>query len=87
MEIFVSSVYDNQSGAYDLPIFTRDEINARRYFASLVLNKETQVGKFPDHFDLHHVGLFDDNSGKLIACEARTIAVGRMVALELKERE
>lgn len=59
------SVRDSKSNAFNPPFYAINEETGLRSFAQLVLDPAQTVSKFPEDFDLYHVGDYDDESGKI----------------------
>ena len=66
MKLKVFVVFDQASGVYDRPLCFRALGEALRFWKSLVLNAETQVGRNPEDFSFYAIGEFDDSKGEFI---------------------
>lgn len=61
------SVYDSKAKAFSAPFFAQNNDIAKRSFTQLANEKGTNnVSRFPEDFSLHHIGEFDDSTGKLV---------------------
>lgn len=59
------SIRDTKAEMYFTPWSKSTIGEAERDFSELAKNKETSVGKYPEDFDLFHVGEFDEKTGKI----------------------
>lgn len=73
MKLFVFSVYDVKSEIFGAPMTMAAKGQARRAFAELASDKNTQVGKFPEDFKLVCIGRFDDGSGMFSTEDAESM--------------
>lgn len=60
------SVRDAKVESFSTPFYKKSEGEALRDIQRLVNDKSTNVGMFPEDFDLYFVGEFDDSDGKFI---------------------
>ena len=65
MKWFMFAVFDTCSGVYDRPFIAHSDPAAARSFGDLAVTDEHPVGKHPEHFSLHRIGTYDDNTGKI----------------------
>lgn len=63
------SVRDSKAGVYNTPFFQRTHGEAERMFHNLVKDPNSTVCKYPDDFDLFHVGEYDDQKGVLLSLD------------------
>lgn len=63
MRLFVVAVYDRALGAFARPAFVPSIGVAKRSFGDEVNNPESEMFKHPEHYELHHLGIFDDEAG------------------------
>lgn len=65
MNIF--SIYDTKSQTYGRPFFERNQQTALRSVRMVVNNptSENQYNKYPQDFELHVIGTYDDETGVL----------------------
>jgi len=60
------SVYDSKAKAFSPPFFQANNALAIRAFTELANDEgRNNVSRFPEDFSLHHIGEFDDSTGKL----------------------
>lgn len=64
MRLQVVSVLDRATAAYGRPVFVQAIGQAMRSFTDEANNKESDIGKHPDDYDLYHLGDWDDVSGR-----------------------
>lgn len=62
----VFSVYDKKIASYSPPFFTNHVANATRMFSDLINSnsRDNMVFQYPADFDLYHIAVFDDVTGK-----------------------
>lgn len=65
------SVYDVKSLTYSPPFFQPAHGSAARMFSDLANDANTSVGRHPADYSLFCLGLFDDQTGKLLALDQR----------------
>lgn len=68
------SIKDAAINVFTVPIFVQYEAIAVRYFNTLANDTTSDVGKYPNQFDLFFVGEFDDDTGVFEQVEATWIA-------------
>ena len=66
MKLNVYSIYDNASSLFSRPFFTQSDGEAIRSFSDIATDAEHPIGKHPADYTLFRLGIFDDNTGKLI---------------------
>lgn len=64
MQINIFAVQDSKAGIFMQPFPSVNELVALRGFADAAKNKETNVGKHPEDFNLYMLGTFDDTTGR-----------------------
>lgn len=64
MELRAYSIRDSKGEVFHPPFYKKTHGEAERDFTSLVRDDKSQVGSYPDDYDLYHVGMWDDQSGK-----------------------
>lgn len=62
------SIYDSKAKVFSQPFFTSNHQMALRSFITLIEDGGNNVARFPEDFSLHHIGEFDDATGKLAEC-------------------
>lgn len=65
MKLQAFSIFDEKSGVFGLPFFTKNKGMALRSFSDLVKDQNTSIFRHPDDFKLYLIGDFDDVSGEL----------------------
>lgn len=61
------SIYDRKALQYFSPFYASTDAAATRSFADLANDLNTNIGRHPSDFVLFNVGVFDDNTGELLA--------------------
>lgn len=79
MKLNVYSIFDTASGAYSRPFFAPSDGQAVRSFSDIACDATHEVGKHPEDYSLHRIGIFDDQKGQLIPEDKECMAT----ALEL----
>ena len=63
------TIRDSKGEFYSPPFFQKTHGEAERSFKQLVQDKQSQVSKFPEDYDLYYIGEFDDNTGKMVVTD------------------
>lgn len=63
MILNVFAIHDRVAGFYGVPFFLTSLGEARRAFADLANDLNTNVGRHPGDFALYHLGQFNNESG------------------------
>lgn len=63
------SIRDSKSEVFNTPWFAKTHGEAERNFLALTNDQQSMVAKYPEDFDLYHVGTYDDQTGKLYPLE------------------
>ena len=73
---------DTRTNKFDIPVFCRDEIQAKRKFQLDVLANDRQsvIGTFTKDFDLYYLGEYNVESGE-VECIKELVVTG--IDLEL----
>jgi len=61
----IYSVQDQRANIFHAPFFVRTHGEAERTFQQVVNDDKTQVGQYPEDFNLYHIGEYDDGTGKI----------------------
>lgn len=69
MVLKIYAVYDSVAGSYGLPFFCENDGVALRSFSALSLDPSSYVSKFPKDYLLFCLGVYDDDSGKIVQSE------------------
>jgi hypothetical protein len=68
-KLIICAIYDKGSKRYDVPNFFANELSAKRYFHMAVVKTEGEKEKtfhmFKDDFEMHKVGYFNVEKGKI----------------------
>lgn len=59
------SILDAKTGYFNVPYFSPTVASGRRAFQEVCRDENSLVHKYPDDFQLWHIGEFDDNDGHL----------------------
>jgi len=60
----IFAIRDTKAGFYGQPFNQLSFAEAERVLIKLTQDKQTNVGQFPEDFDLYHLGEFDNITGK-----------------------
>jgi len=60
MILQIYSVRDNKAGTFSRPFFEHTDAAAVRAFTTAARDNQSQISQFPDDFELHKIGEFDD---------------------------
>ncbi len=66
MKLNAYTIFDSASGLYNRPIFTNSDGEAKRTFVDIATDADHPIGKHPEDYSLHRIGIFDDNNAELI---------------------
>lgn len=69
MVMNVYSVFDSVAGVFSRPYFLNNDNLAVRAFGDAVADKSTGLYVHVDDYKLYKIGVFDDISGQLVACD------------------
>ena len=64
MKVNLYAIFDTASKVYDGPFPALTDEVAIRDFTNISMNKESKVGRNPEHFLLYRVGTWDDAVGE-----------------------
>ncbi len=67
MDLIQCSIFDEKSGVYAQPFSAPSVAHAKRTFSDFVNDGDTIIGMHPSDFTLFKIGVFDVQSGKLVA--------------------
>lgn len=68
MKFQLYSIFDTKSRVFLSPFVSRSDVDATRQIAASLKDpgvKSTPVGEHPEDFELHAVGVFDDEDGHI----------------------
>lgn len=80
MRIF--AVYDHRLGGYTTPFVFQTEGMAWRWFADQLADPSNPMCRWPQDYELHVVGSFDKQSGKVVGDEIASLVASADVVLE-----
>lgn len=63
MTLKAYSIRDSKAEVYNTPFFSKTHGEAERNFAQLTRDDKSMVNKYPEDYDLYHIGTYDDLSG------------------------
>lgn len=61
------SIRDSKSEIFNAPFYKSTHGEAERDFTKLVNDDKSMLSQFPEDFDLYYLGVYDDNTGKIMA--------------------
>lgn len=84
MELKAFTIYDSAAEIFNTPFYARTLGEAERQFTQLVNDDKSVPAQRPEHFDLFHIGTYDDNTGKMSPLETPQHVVK---AIQVKRKE
>lgn len=63
MQVKMFSIRDTKLSVYRRPFFFQHEIEALRAFIEVIRDGNTEVSRFPEDYDLYHIGDYDEVTG------------------------
>lgn len=81
--ITMYALYDKKAEMYDTPLFFLKEVQAERWFYTLVQKKEGRFENFKDDMELHRLCQFSVVNGKVI--DAKPVRVLEGIQIKLNE--
>lgn len=68
MKLNAYTIFDTKAGCTPRPpFFMGADGEATRFFTDLCGNADTDMGKHPEDYSLHRVGVYDNNTMKIVA--------------------
>lgn len=64
MQLKIYSIRDAKAEIFNAPFYKNTHGEAERDFSMLVNEEKSKINKFPEDYDLYHLGSFDDQTGK-----------------------
>lgn len=61
----VHAVYDKKMGIHLSPFFVKHVVEAIRSMSTIARDKNTSIGRFPEDYELRHVGNFNEETGEI----------------------
>lgn len=86
MVLKMFSIRDNKISSFGTPFFAPDEITAVRMMAVAQRDGSTNISQFPEDFELHRIGEFDNVIGKVTVQENSTFIIGAMTLRKQDEK-
>lgn len=65
MKLKLFALYDEALEAYGGPMIYTTAGQATRDFTDQVNNKDSAINKHPEHYGLHYLGTYDNQSGRI----------------------
>lgn len=62
------AIYDKKIKSYSTPFYVDHDIQAQRQFIKIVMDEDTMINQFPEHFELHSVNEFNTENGTTVEC-------------------
>ena len=87
MKLNCYAIYDSATNAYMSPFFLQTDQQALRAFGDLSVKADSEIANHPEDYSLFRIGSYDDNEGKLEACEpVKHLANAHEMAAASRER-
>lgn len=67
MNLYMVSIYDKRAQEFAPPMCQHTLGTAERTFQDIACNPESPVNKHPEDYELHHVGMYDTETGAMEA--------------------
>ena len=81
-EITMFALYDKKAEIYDTPLFFLKQVQAERWFYTLVQQSEGRFNHFKDDMELHKITKFNVNNGKIYDEKIEVIIQGIQINRE-----
>ncbi len=65
----VYSIRDAKTEIFNAPFYKTNEGEAERDFRTVVNDSATSINRYPQDYDLYHLGSFNDIDGKFLALD------------------
>lgn len=75
MALKIFSIKDKAADAFLLPFFTHNNATAEREFRRLVQDPQSHLFHNPTHFELHCVGIWNDEVGCIISSDSPELVI------------
>lgn len=76
MEKQLYSIFDSKSGIYAAPFVETNKGSAIRAINELIARGDSTPAKYPEDFQLVHLGSYDEQSGQIVPQEGAIIVIG-----------
>lgn len=70
MKLNMYCIYDTATGVYLRPFFMQSDGQATRSFKDIATDADHEIGKHPEDYSLHRIGVFDIRSWNCICSRA-----------------
>jgi len=80
----IYAIYDTKAEFYGNPVYIRTDAEARRTFAQVAQDPQTEIGKHPEDFLLFRIGSWDAENG-IIHTEPGVCIAKALEFLTIKE--
>jgi len=77
MKLYVVCVRDRATDSFGRPFFVPHVGEALRSFTDEVNNKDSELGRHPEDYDLFQCGTFDSDTGLFDCGTPRQMAIGK----------
>lgn len=67
MQFKMYSIRDSKAEIFHPPFYKTTHGEAERAFQDLTKDDKSTLSKHPEDFDLYYVGIYDDNTGKIVS--------------------
>jgi len=74
------SLRDIKTDVFAAPFFVPSDGIAYRLLRELVLDKRSDLGKYPEDFTLHQVGEYDTSTAELIPMQTRLVCTAKSLS-------
>lgn len=64
MKLQLFTIHDTKTDVFAPPICQKSQGEAERTFNQMVHDDRTMISKYPEDYDLYHLGSYCDNTGK-----------------------
>ena len=83
----VYAIFDRRLNAYMTPFFAANDAVALRQFSASVLYHETPMQQFPQDFELHGLGRFDELLGSFENFGSANVVMNARTVIEIAHDE
>lgn len=79
MKIGVFSLHDVKANIFAQPFYSANPDTAKRAFANALMEGKGDMVKFPEDFNLWHLGWFDDDAGTFEEFQPEQLATAAQI--------
>lgn len=83
----IYAIRDRALDAFNRPFFLPADGAAIRAFQDEINNKESELSKHPDDYDLYTIGMYDENRGIIRPHDPLQIAIGKSLTYRDQEEK